>query len=112
MILLRASFIVLALLPGTLSASLVFSRGELVFTGVNSDNPDEFAFFTTRPIDAGAEIRFTDSGWLAAGGLGATNPTWPREIIGSAVLFTGMWLAAARLFHQAACTEDRESAAA
>ncbi|UWR03701.1 hypothetical protein K3740_03080 [Ruegeria conchae] len=51
----------------------VLAAGDIAFTGFNSDNPDEFTFVALTDIEAGTEIRFTDSGWLAAGGFRSTE---------------------------------------
>ena len=85
-----SALLLCALAPGLVSASLTFSRGELVFTGYNSDNPDEFGFFTTVPIDAGATISFTDDGWFAVGGL-RTNEgiiSWTNDTGGAIGAFS------------------------
>ncbi|WP_319546352.1 endonuclease/exonuclease/phosphatase family protein [Ruegeria conchae] len=51
----------------------VLAAGDIAFTGFNSDNPDEFTFVALTDIEAGTEIRFTDNGWLAAGGFRSTE---------------------------------------
>lgn len=43
------------------------SAGDLAIIGINTDNPDDFAFVLLKDIEAGTEIRFTDSGWLSTG---------------------------------------------
>ncbi|MEL7376519.1 MAG: HYR domain-containing protein, partial [Bacteroidota bacterium] len=41
--------------------------GDLVFTGYNSSNPDQFSFILLTDANAGTEISFTDNGWLNTG---------------------------------------------
>ncbi len=45
------------------------SAGDVVLLGVNCDNPDDFAFLFLVEVEAGTVIKFTDNGWLAAGGF-------------------------------------------
>lgn len=45
------------------------SIGDILFTGYNSRGNDDFAFIAARDIGGGLEIRFTDNGWLSAGGF-------------------------------------------
>ncbi|MEL6389086.1 MAG: ExeM/NucH family extracellular endonuclease [Bacteroidota bacterium] len=45
-----------------LTAQTTLTAGDLAIIGVNTDNPDEFAFVLLVDIAAGTEIRFTDSG--------------------------------------------------
>ncbi len=52
-----------------LFSQTVLQPGDVTVIGVNCDNPDDFAFLLMRDIDTGTEIRFTDNGWLAAGGF-------------------------------------------
>ena len=42
--------------------------GDIIFTGYNSDGPDEFSFMATKSIPGNAQIHFTDNGWTTAGG--------------------------------------------
>ncbi|MEM9479165.1 MAG: hypothetical protein AAGA58_05815 [Verrucomicrobiota bacterium] len=78
------------------NATLTFSRGEIVFTGYNSDNPDEVAFFTVSEISDGASINFTDNGWLSSGGFrtGEGVITWENNTgqtisAGTEIILTG-----------------------
>jgi hypothetical protein len=43
--------------------------GDLLITGINGDNDDEFSFAPLVDLAPNTEIRFTDKGWLAAGGF-------------------------------------------
>ena len=56
----------------TLSAPTSLSAGDIVIVGFNMDDPDEFAFVPLVGLTSGTEIKFTDNGWLAAGGFRAT----------------------------------------
>ena len=42
------------------------------------------------------------AGIALAGGLGVDGPAWPWDLIGTTVMFDGMWLFSALLFHRAA----------
>lgn len=42
-------------------------NGDVVITGFNADNPDQFSFVLLTDVTVGTEIRFTDNGWEAAG---------------------------------------------
>ena len=45
------------------------SAGEVVITGFNSDNPDQFSFVLLTDVTNTTEIKFTDNGWFAGGGF-------------------------------------------
>jgi hypothetical protein len=45
------------------------AAGEIAITGFNSDNPDQFTFVLLTDVTATTEIKFTDRGWIAAGGF-------------------------------------------
>lgn len=47
----------------------VLAPGNIIITGVNATDPDEFSFVPLVNLAAGTEIRFTDAGWRAAGGF-------------------------------------------
>jgi len=47
----------------------ILTAGGIALLGVNCDNPDDFAFLLLVDIEAGTVIKFTDNGWLAAGGF-------------------------------------------
>ena len=53
----------------------VLAPGDIVITGLNSNNPDEFAFAPMVDLAAGTQIIFTDNGWLATGSFRATEGT-------------------------------------
>ena len=53
----------------------VLSRGDLFFTGIMSDNPDQFSFSMTVDVDASTEVYFTDKGWFAGGGFRSSENT-------------------------------------
>lgn len=65
---LTATTLCLLVLPLTALAQSL-APGDLAVIGMNSDNPEAFAFVTLVDIPAGTEIKFTDNGWLAAGGF-------------------------------------------
>jgi hypothetical protein len=52
--------------------------GDIALIGINSDDPDEFAFVPFVDLPTGTVISFTDQGWLAAGGFrtGEGTLTW------------------------------------
>ncbi|MEM1280126.1 MAG: hypothetical protein AAGG53_08960, partial [Cyanobacteria bacterium P01_H01_bin.152] len=50
--------------------------GDIAIIGFNFDNPDEFAFVPLVDLEVGTEIKFTDNGWLAAGGFRANEGTF------------------------------------
>ena len=54
-------------------AQTTLSAGDIAIIGVNTDDPNDFAFVLLRDIEATTEINFTDKGWLAAGSF------WPNE---------------------------------
>ncbi|MBN2003497.1 MAG: hypothetical protein JXA21_09090 [Anaerolineae bacterium] len=76
-------------------AKSILDPGDIAIIGYNFDNPDEFAFVALVELDAGAEIRFTDSGWTAAGAFrgneGAVKYTAPAGgiVTGTIVVYTG-----------------------
>jgi endonuclease/exonuclease/phosphatase family metal-dependent hydrolase len=47
----------------------LLSPGDLVITGFNGSNDDEFTFVPLVNLAAGTQIRFTDNGWLSTGGF-------------------------------------------
>ena len=47
----------------------VLAAGDIVITAVDSDDSDEFTFVPLVNLAPFTEIRFTDNGWLAAGGF-------------------------------------------
>lgn len=51
------------------SAQSTLTAGDIVFTGYNSDDPDQFSFLVLDTIEPGTVISFTDDGWYAAGGF-------------------------------------------
>ena len=65
-------FTLFFLMVGLISIPLsqtVMVPGDLALLGVNCDNPDDFAFLLLADVSPGTEIKFTDNGWLAAGGF-------------------------------------------
>jgi hypothetical protein len=63
--------------------SLTFSQttlgnGDIVITGFNADNPDQFTFVLLTDIETGTEIKFTDNGWISTGAFRANEGiiTW------------------------------------
>lgn len=53
------------IVPGGTQAQTNLFPGDIAFTGVNMDNPDEFSIVFLVDIAIGTEIRFTDNGWKA-----------------------------------------------
>lgn len=66
------------------------AAGDIILLGLNSDDPDDFAFVTLVDLDAGTQIRFTDSGWRASGSFrpneGAVKYTAPTVILAGTVI--------------------------
>ena len=71
-------------------AVTTLAPGDLAVIGVNADNPDEFAFVVLVSVDAGTEIRFTDSGWESDGTFraneGAVKYTAPAALAAGTVV--------------------------
>jgi len=55
------------------SARAALAPGDIAIIGMNTDNPDTLAFVALVNLPAGEEIRFTDSGWLAANAFRANE---------------------------------------
>jgi len=72
-------------------AQTTLSAGDIAIVGYNFDDPDDFAFVTFVNLDAGTVIRFTDDGWLAAGGFrpneGGIQYTAPTSIVAGTVIY-------------------------
>jgi hypothetical protein len=47
----------------------LLAPGDVVVTGINADNDDEVSFAVFVDLAPSTEIRFTDKGWLSAGGF-------------------------------------------
>ncbi|WP_299489951.1 choice-of-anchor I family protein [Acaryochloris sp. IP29b_bin.137] len=66
------------------------SAGDIAIIGINADNPDDFSFVLLVDIDAGTEIRFTDSGVLSDGSFraneGAVKYTAPSALTAGTVV--------------------------
>ncbi|WP_445957948.1 T9SS type A sorting domain-containing protein [Yeosuana sp.] len=45
------------------------AEGDVVITGVNADDPDQFSFVLLTDVINGTTINFTDFGWLSTGGF-------------------------------------------
>ncbi len=54
-------------------ATAAVSAGDIAIIGYRSTDPDALAFVVLSPIAAGEVIRFTDSGWVAAGSFRANE---------------------------------------
>lgn len=80
----------LMLLVNFSSGQTTLSAGDIAFVGVNSDGSDDFAFITLVDLEAGTEIRFTDSGWISTGSFrnseGAVKYTAPSAISAGTVI--------------------------
>lgn len=76
-------------------ASTVLAPGDIAITGVNMDNPDQFAFVLLVDVLAGTQITFTDSGWESDNTFrnseGAVKYTFPsNSSAGTVILFNGV----------------------
>ena len=90
---LAAVFSVCAMLflsTGIAQAQTTLTAGDLAIIGVNTDNPDDFAFVVLVDIEAGTEIRFTDSGWKSDNSFraneGAVKYTAPSAISAGTII--------------------------
>jgi RHS repeat-associated protein len=54
-------------------AQTVLQPGDIVFTGINSTNADDFSFAPLVNLAAGTQIFFTDNGWMTTGGFRANE---------------------------------------
>ncbi|MEI2612512.1 MAG: ExeM/NucH family extracellular endonuclease [Candidatus Promineifilaceae bacterium] len=56
----------------------ILTQGDIAIVGINTDDPDEFAFVLLTNVGSGTQINFTDNGWLASGGFrpGEGSVTW------------------------------------
>lgn len=77
------------------SAQTTLTAGDIAVIGINTDNPDSFTFVTLIDLQAGTEIKFTDSGVLSTGlfrpNEGAVMYTAPSAIgAGTVIQFTGI----------------------
>jgi RHS repeat-associated protein len=61
--------LLLALRPTNSQAQTVLQAGDIIITGVNTDNPDVFAFVPLVDLAAGTKVLFTDNGWYQNGGF-------------------------------------------
>lgn len=59
----------LLLLAAFSHAQTTLVPGDIAIIGMNADNPDTFAFVTLVDLQTGTNIKFTDAGWLGAGGF-------------------------------------------
>jgi len=68
----------------------LLSQGAIAFVGLQSDNPDAFAFVLLQDIAAGTRITVTDNGWQASGSFrtGENILVWtaPADIAAGAVI--------------------------
>ena len=55
-------------LPVSGQAQTILQPGDIVIAGLNSTDPDDFAFAPLVNLTAGTQIQFTDNGWIAASG--------------------------------------------
>ena len=51
------------------SPAMALSSGDIAFVSYQSDTPDRYSFVALVDIPPSEEIKFTDNGWLAAGGF-------------------------------------------
>ena len=65
-----AFFIALCGFTTTFSYSqTTLNLGDVAFTGVNTDTPDDFTFIFLVDVTTGTQLSITDEGWFAAGGF-------------------------------------------
>ena len=67
---------VIRILQIFLAMPTTLTPGDIAIIGFNFDNPDEFAFVSLVDLEIGTEIKFTDNGWLSAGGFRANEGTF------------------------------------
>jgi hypothetical protein len=61
-------------LNSSVKAQTALGLGDIIFTGYNSDNPDQFSFVLLKAVTAGTVINFTDNGWYGpTGTFGSTE---------------------------------------
>lgn len=80
---------------GPATAATTLSAGDIVITGVNADNPDQFVFVTLVDLQIDTQILFTDSGVRNDGSFraseGAVRYTAPGAIAaGTAISYEGI----------------------
>ncbi len=63
--------VIIPVMATTLELNFVtnLSAGDVVIVGINTDDPDEFAFVPLVNIASSVSISFTDNGWQASGNL-------------------------------------------
>jgi endonuclease I len=69
----RASLVVVAVVLATAAPARAVLIGDVAVISFASDDPDRVSFVVLREIPAGTAIRFTDSGWTAAGAFRANE---------------------------------------
>ncbi|MGL5082207.1 MAG: ExeM/NucH family extracellular endonuclease [Microcoleaceae cyanobacterium] len=71
-------------------APSTLSSGDIAVVGFNFDDSDAFAFVPLVDLGTGTEIKFTDNGWLSAGGFGLNEGTFtwtaPADIAAGTVV--------------------------
>ena len=82
---------VFGLSPGLARGKTTLVAGDIAIFGVNTDTPKDFGFVLLVDIEAGTEIRFTDSGWSTStntfrGNEGAVKYTAPSALPSGTVI--------------------------
>ncbi len=67
----RTALVILCLLmlPAAAGAQTNLNLGDVVFTGYQSDTPDEFTVLLLVAVDSGTTLTFDENGWFAIGGF-------------------------------------------
>lgn len=65
---LNAKFCLFLIFTTLTSVLIAQTPGDILFTGYNSDGPDEFSFICTKALAGNLQIHFTDNGWTSANG--------------------------------------------
>jgi len=84
-------FLLATLISGDVSAQTTLQSGDMAVIGMNTDNPDVFAFVLLVPVAAGTQIIFTDCGWKSdslkfRAGEGAVIYTAPTALMAGTVI--------------------------
>ncbi len=84
-------FLLASLMSGNVSAQTALQAGDIAIIGMNTDNPDVFAFVLLVPAAAGTQIIFTDCGWESdslkfRAGEGAVIYTAPTALTAGTVI--------------------------
>lgn len=74
--------------------AIALTAGDIGIIGINTDDPDEFAFVLLVNVTSGTQIKFTDNGWLATNsfrtGEGTVTWTAPSDLCAGTVINTSV----------------------